>query len=296
MKKELVSIILSTYNGEKYIKTQLESVIAQSYKNIEIVIVDDFSIDNTVSIIKKYLSKHPNINLYEASSNLGYIKNFERGVKLAKGEFISFADQDDYWLPLKTEKLMKAIGNSDVVYCDSELVDSNLNSLGKNMSTGHNFISSSNPINFTIKNCVSGHAMLFRKSLLGNKFKFPELIPHDWWISFLATSRNGVCFFNETLVKYRIHENNIIAGEGHQKKDKQLKNLERKQRIKCFCEALPNNITIKRIHKSYQNNSLLNRVKRVLVFTKNVNELFIISDRSKLKKFFYSYSMFFKIR
>lgn len=296
MKEELVSIVLSTYNGEKYIKTQLDSIIAQSYKNIEVIIVDDFSIDNTVSIVKSYVNKHHNIHLHEATSNLGYIKNFERGVKLAKGEFISFADQDDYWFPLKTEKLMETIGNSDVVYCDSELVDSNLNPLGKNMSTGHNFISSSNPLNFAIKNCISGHGMLFRKSLLNNNINFPELIPHDWWITFLAASKRGVCFLNKTLVKYRIHENNAIAGEGHRKKDKSLKNLERKQRIKCFSEALPSNIVLKKINKSYQNNSLLNRTKRALIFTSHVNDLFIISDRSYLKKLFYSLSMFFKIR
>ncbi|NQY28271.1 MAG: glycosyltransferase family 2 protein [Flavobacteriaceae bacterium] len=296
MKKKLVSVVLSTYNGEKYIKTQLDSIIAQTYKNIEVIIVDDYSSDNTVSILKTYVSRYSNIYLHEATKNIGYIKNFERGVKLAKGDFISFADQDDYWLPLKTEKLIDAIGSSDVVYCDSELVDCNLNSLGKNMSTGHHFISSSNPINFAVKNCVSGHAMLFKKSLLNNKFNFPELIPHDWWITFLASSKNGVIYLNETLVKYRIHDNNIIAGEGHQKKDKSLKNLDRKQRIKCFHEALPNNIILKKISNSYKNNFLVNRIKRVVVFISYVNELFVISDRSKFKKLFYALSMFFKIR
>jgi len=85
--------------------------------------------------------------------------------------------------------LIRNINNSDVAYCDSELVDFDLQSLGRNMSTGHNFITSNNPLNFTIKNCVSGHAMIFKKNILAKDFEFPELIPHDWWITFLAKNK-----------------------------------------------------------------------------------------------------------
>jgi glycosyltransferase involved in cell wall biosynthesis len=197
MKKEkLISIIMATYNGEKYINTQLDSIINQTYKNIEIIIVDDLSNDNTVELVKKYISKHKNIRLYINQKNLGYIKNFEKGSKKANGDFIAFSDQDDFWIPNKLERLMSEIGNHDVIYCDSELVDENLNSLHENISKNHNFISSSNPINFAIKNCVSGHAMLIKKELLNSSYEFPELIPHDWWLTFLAASKNGVVFFN----------------------------------------------------------------------------------------------------
>jgi glycosyltransferase involved in cell wall biosynthesis len=293
---KLISIVMATYNGEKYIKTQLDSIINQTYKNIEIIIVDDLSNDNTVEIVKNYISRYKNIRLYVNPKNLGYIKNFEKGSKKTTGDFIAFSDQDDFWMPRKLERLATEIGNYDVIYCNSELVDKKLNSLNKKLSTNHNFISSKNPINFMIKNCVSGHAMLIKKELLHNCFDFSDLIPHDWWVTFIASTKNGVCFLNETLVKYRIHNDNVFAGDGYGKKNKTVKNIERKHRIKYFYKVLPENTVLRRINESYQNNSIYNRLKRVIVFRSNLNDLFLISDRPYYKKLFYCFSMFFKIR
>ena len=297
----MISIILSSYNGEKYIKEQLNSIANQTYKNFEIIIVDDCSTDSTLEIIQDYVDKYENIFLYKGVKNLGYIKNFERGVKLAKGSYIAFSDQDDYWLPEKLEILINSIKSYDVVYCDSELVNSKLEPLNRNMSTGHNFITSKNPLNFVVKNCVSGHAMIFKRELLENNFDFPELIPHDWWITFLASCNNGVLFVNKPLVKYRIHDSNVIAGEGHKKVSKKQKNIQRKFRLKSFLNIVQKDKNFKskilnQIFKSYNSNSLLNRIRRVVVFTENVEPLFKISGRKLIKKYFYAFSMFFKIR
>lgn len=297
----MISVVLSSYNGENYITEQLDSILAQTYKEIEIIVVDDCSTDSTLQILKKYEVKHSNIRIFEGETNLGYIKNFERGLQLAKGDFTAFSDQDDYWQPQKLEKLINHLNDYDVIYCDSEKVDVNLKPLVQKMSTNSNCISSKNPLNFTVKNCVSGHAMIFKRNLLDEEFELPKLIPHDWYITFLASCRNGVLFFNEPLVKYRIHETNMIAGSGHSKVSKEDKNKARKYRLEVFSNyaqqiANPHASIIKRISESYKSNSIFNRVKRVFVFVINVKPLFRISNRNYLKKYFYAFSMFFKIR
>ncbi len=294
----MISIILSTYNGEKYIKEQLDSIINQTYKNFELIIVDDFSQDTTVKILKNYLNQYKNIFLYENEKNIGYVKNFEKGVRFSKGDYIAFSDQDDYWYPEKLEILMNRIDEYDVAYCDSELVNENLEPKGKKMSTNHNLLSSSNPLNFIIKNCVSGHAMLFKKSLLENNFEFPELIPHDWWITFLASNRKGVFFVNKPLVKYRIHDNNCIGGNGHKKIKKEEKVKRHKNRIQQFLEVSRDKEkkVLKRILKSYETDSLINRFNRICVFLPNTLSIFAIPNKNIIKKYFYSCSMFFKVR
>ena len=111
----LVSIIVATYNGEKFIAAQLDSLVQQTYTNTEIIILDDGSTDNTRQILQEYASRFKNIQLIFNETNLGYIKNFEKGCALAKAEYISFCDQDDVWDPNKTTELMQALGNASRV-------------------------------------------------------------------------------------------------------------------------------------------------------------------------------------
>jgi len=294
----MVSVVLSTYNGEKYIKQQLDSILAQTYTNFELIVVDDFSTDGTTKIVEEFEQKYTNILLYKGKSNLGYIKNFERGVKLAKGDLIAFSDQDDYWYPNKLAVLINTIGKYDVAYSDSEFVDENLNLLNKNMSTNHNLLTSSNPLNFVVKNCVSGHAMIFKRTLLNDDFKFPALIPHDWWITFLASCNNGVIYVNQALVKYRIHETNIIGGEGHNKVKKVDKIKAYKYRINKFLEIAEGKekMVLKKISRSYETNSITKRFMRIMIFLPNTLAIFAIPKKSIFKKYFYAFSMFFKVR
>src|SRR5258708_3925751 len=97
MTAELVSIALCTYNGEAYLKEQLDSLIDQTYPNCEIIIVDDCSKDGTVDILKQYANEYTQIKLYINTENLGYTKNFEKAIVLCNGEYIALCDQDDIW-------------------------------------------------------------------------------------------------------------------------------------------------------------------------------------------------------
>ena len=90
-----ISIVIPTYNVEKYIAECLDSVLKQTYKNIEIICVDDFSTDNTFSILQEYKDKYPSITLIRNEKNIGATFSRNRGLLLAKGEYVQFLDADD---------------------------------------------------------------------------------------------------------------------------------------------------------------------------------------------------------
>ncbi len=304
---KLVSIVIGTYNGAAYISEQLESIIHQTYTPLEIVIADDASNDNTVDIIKKYCKKHDNITLHAFKNNVGYIKNFERGIALATGDYIALSDQDDWWMPTKIEKLMNHIQPYDLVYCDSVFVDDALHDLGNSFSQTKNLIGPGTPLNLLIDNCVSGHASLFKKSLYEKAIPFPDLIPHDWWLAYVATTENNIFYLNEPLVKYRHHQNNIIAStkktknSKKRKKSKQVKFTEKRKRINNFYNQCPDSLKeekeiILSIKKTYRNFSLINNFRRGLIFYTYRNELLKIIKKDALNRILFIASMFFRIK
>ena len=119
----LVSIAMATYNGEKYVAEQLESLVKQTHKNIEIVIVDDCSTDNTVSVVKEFQKKYGFITLIEKENNSGVTKTFEHAICNCKGEYIALSDQDDIWQPDKIEILLSELNHEDAIYSNSLLID-----------------------------------------------------------------------------------------------------------------------------------------------------------------------------
>lgn len=296
----LVSVVIGTYNGSKFIEAQLQSIIHQTYSNIEIIIADDASQDNTVEIVQTIADKHSNINIHAFNENLGYIKNFERGMALAKGDFIALSDQDDWWLDTKIEKLVSNIGNHDIIYCDSAFTDENLKPNGDSFSKGKHMLNSNNPLHFLIENCASGHAMLLKKSLFDKTIPFPKTIPHDWWLTYNATLNNGIYYFDDALVHYRHHDNNVIA-ENKTKKSSQTKQTERRERLKAFYIAAHQNNhplanTIYQFHKSYTSFALTNNIKRVVLFSKHKNDILAILKKSSFKKSIFCINMFFKLK
>jgi len=101
----LASIAMCTYNGEKYLREQLDSLVAQDYPNLEIVIVDDCSTDSTPQLLEEYAGQHPNFTIHQNEQNMGFRRNFEKALKLCSGEIISLCDQDDIWFPNKISAL-----------------------------------------------------------------------------------------------------------------------------------------------------------------------------------------------
>jgi glycosyltransferase involved in cell wall biosynthesis len=204
----LVSIALCTFNGEKYLIKQLDSLVQQSYPNLEIIAVDDCSTDDTLNILKEYAARFPNFKIYQNEVNLGYKKNFEKAIQLCKGEYITLSDQDDIWMLDKIQLMVNHIKENLLLYHDSELIDESGISLNKKSSNIFNFYEGNNPDYLMLENCISGHALMFKNELTTHIIPFPEDIFHDQWIGYAAASKGNIAYLNLTLVKYRIHSSN----------------------------------------------------------------------------------------
>jgi glycosyltransferase involved in cell wall biosynthesis len=213
----LVSVVMCTYNGATYLDIQLTSVLQQTYPNIEIVIVDDASTDSTWEILQTYQQAYKHIRLYKNEKNLGYIKNFESALQKATGELIAVCDQDDIWELNKIELLQQGIGEAQLIYHDSALIDEDGVWLSKNISTILGMYEGNAIQALLFANCVSGHAMLFRKALLAYVLPFPPDTYYDWWIALVALSQGNIKYIPQPLVKYRQHTHNVTNITGQTK-------------------------------------------------------------------------------
>jgi len=237
--RKKVSICLATFNGQKYLKQQLDSIQNQTYKNLHVVIQDDCSSDETMAILESYKDSLE-MEVYQNHKNLGYIKNFESLIQKAKGDYITICDQDDIWEIDKIEILVKNIKDKTLIYSNSMLIDENSNSLHKTLSKKlkNRFIDSNTALNFLYDNCVSAHAVLFKKELLPYIKEFPKTIYFDSYIAATASSLNGIKYIDKNLVLYRQHSDNTLGNKTKaktnvkkrilskvEKKDKEVDNI-----------------------------------------------------------------------
>lgn len=205
----LISVALCTYNGERYLREQLDSVLAQTYSNIEIVAVDDCSTDGTVEVLRDFERRDSRLRVHVNPSNVGFIRNFERAIALCNGELIAPCDQDDIWLHHKLRALAGVIGEHSMAYCDSEMIDAEGRCLGISMSRFWAMQDLHDPAALALSNCISGHAMLFRRELLDERAPLPTDVFHDWWLAIRAAMRGGIIYCPEQLVRYRQHGKNV---------------------------------------------------------------------------------------
>ncbi len=206
----LISIPILTYNGEKYLKEQLDSIYSQTYKNIEVLAFDDCSSDGTVDILKEYHRTH-GLKFTVNPTNLGFLINAQRSLEACQGDFIAPCDQDDIWKPEKIEKLLEHIGESVLIYADSSTMDEDGTKRSDHYFADRwNLIQGSNPQNFFFGNSVSAHAMLFKRELLRYALPIPRaLYYHDWWLAFVAASVGKISLYPDPLVYYRRHSDQV---------------------------------------------------------------------------------------
>lgn len=215
-KEKKVAILLSTYNGEKYVREQLASFLNQTYRNIEIIIRDDGSKDGTVKILKKYVETHKNIKLVEGK-NLGFIKSFFELLKLGKADYYAYADQDDVWLPNKIELAVNSLNKLDdekpnMAFSNVDYHDVEMNFMGHGEE--HKTYSFTN----SLYECVSqGMTMVInqkaRDMILDN---IPtECMFHDWWTYMICSGMGNVAYDDVVTVKYRRDKKNAtVEGQG----------------------------------------------------------------------------------
>ena len=215
------SVALCTFNGEKYIEQQLESILQQSTKVHEIVVCDDLSTDKTFEVLQKFQSQFPQIfKLFQNESNLGYVQNFEKAITLCTGDLIFLADQDDIWFPNKIKRVEKYFSENQ----DTTVVCHNLNlseseNGEKNYWKLRNF--TPNKTNQQILeqvvlegNIFPGMSMAITKNAQQNYFplkKMNHLIIHDFELIIKACKENSLGTLNEILGEYRLHDDQNIG-------------------------------------------------------------------------------------
>jgi len=207
----MISVCIATYNGEKYIQDQLDSILIQLDKEDEIIISDDSSTDRTIEIIKAFHDKR--IILYENQKFKSPIFNFENTLKYASGDYIFLADQDDIWVPNKVTTIRKYLVNYDLVVSDTDIIDAHGNSLNKSFYQMND--SKKGLVKNIVKNSYLGCTMAFNQKILQKSLPFPrDIAMHDWWIGLIAELYGETYFIDEKLILYRRHGNNSSpAGE-----------------------------------------------------------------------------------
>jgi glycosyltransferase involved in cell wall biosynthesis len=295
----LVSVAMATYNGEKYIAEQLQTVLKQTYNNIEIVITDDASTDNTLSIIKLFQQQHSCIKLYTNAVNSGVIKTFEFSFTKCSGDYIAVADQDDIWDLNKIELLINAIGNEDAIYSDSELVDKNGASMGQLFSSMMTLQSYYSGAPFLMGNCIPGHTIIMKAAFAKSILPLPKEIMFDRWISYCAAANNGIKYVDRPLVKYRQHESNTIGAGKSKNKSNRKTNTEKfdiklAELIALDKAPIKNSETKKLLHQMLQLFTRSVSAHRSLFFFKNTDSLLVIKNKPRYRKLMYCFKMFFK--
>lgn len=225
---QLISIALTTYNGEQYIEKQLDSLLNQTYKNIEIIICDDCSTDSTISILSKYADKYPQIKIFLNKENLGFTKNFEKAMKLCSGDYIALCDQDDIWLPDKLELSLQNIGSNSVFCCPQFIIDEHENIIYKIHPSLVETIKRAKQCNnnyfkmLLFRNFCAGCTILMRREFLSQILPIPDKIYHDWWIALIASYYNVLTFYHQPLIYYRWHSSNETAKTNIRNKNKKI--------------------------------------------------------------------------
>jgi glycosyltransferase involved in cell wall biosynthesis len=195
-----VSVAMCTYNGAKFIREQINSIINQSYPVYELIIQDDCSMDNTYEILKEYANKYSYIQFHKNRTRKGINENFFSALERATGDYIAFSDQDDIWAPDKLENQIKHIG--DHWLCIG---------FSKPFSETEILEFDSRIFNYRIErlihiNSVSGHMTLIKKEFVQYVLKFRSFpLTYDWLFAIIAASYNKIAFVDKVLVNYRVH-------------------------------------------------------------------------------------------
>lgn len=222
----MIDILLATYNGEKYIEEQIESLLCQTYKSWHLIVGDDCSNDRTVDILRKYKNLYPDkieIHVNKVPSG-GAKHNFYNLMTRARSNYIMFCDQDDVWVEDKIEvtlnKMMSAeekYGNDMplLVHSDLCVVDKNLNVINPSMFEMQGMDYRKDKLNhLLVSNIVTGCTMMINRSLLELAYVKPRFfVMHDMWLALLASAFGKIMFINKPLILYRQHGSNSIGAK-----------------------------------------------------------------------------------
>lgn len=312
--EEKIDILMATYNGEKYIKEQIDSILNQTYSNFRLLICDDNSTDNTYEIIKEYEDKDDRIVVLKNETNLGYTKNFEKLLKNVENKFFMFSDQDDVWYKDKVELTLKKLkdDDSDFVFTDLEIVDENLQtkspSFNRKMGYINKIIKCSNSYEMLyLYNVITGCTILSKSKFIEKILPLPQNknLIHDHFIPLVIKLNGGkISYLDVPTIKYRQHNNNQVGTSRYTAKlcsFKEVRDHLIDVKISIFseyinCERLfiNNNELIKYNNKCLEYFKSLKKIK--LISLKGIGMYFSIYKHEKLSyKLLYMFIFHFPI-
>lgn len=221
-----IAILMATYNGEKYICRQIDSILSQTCKDWELYIHDDGSTDDTIAAVESYVEKYPNkIHLIDGKSTGGAKYNFFYLFGQVEAPYYMTCDQDDVWLDKKIEltydKMLTIENKADVpclVYTELRVVDSELNTIADTMSKYQSLDCHKRTINqFILQNSVTGCTMMVNRALRDKMLRITDIdntIMHDWWAALVAAQFGKTAFIDEPTILYRQHGDNSLGALG----------------------------------------------------------------------------------
>lgn len=225
-----VNILMATYNGEKFLAQQIESIQKQTFKEWNLLIRDDGSSDKTCDIIRNFTAKDSRIRFINENEhhNLGVIKSFFMLVNYEVADFYFFSDQDDVWLPEKLSVSLEAAKHktSDVpllVYTDLKVVNQELNILQDSMIRAQSHHANTTLLPELTENTVTGGTMMINHALAEKWFTPNDILMHDWFLALLAASLGEIIYLDLPTQLYRQHDNNVLGARTMDKRFKILR-------------------------------------------------------------------------
>lgn len=219
----ILSVCMATFNGEKYIKEQIESILNQINEEDELLISDDSSTDKTINIIENI--KDRRIKLLKGNKFYNPCFNFENAISKATGDIIFLADQDDIWKKNKVEICLDQINKCHLLLHNVTIIDIQNNEIGDWFSYTK---VKRGMINNLLKNSYLGCAMVFRKEILNKVLPFPKDTPmHDSWIGLICEKYFEINFVSEELIYHRRHDKNFSSAGSKSKRDFSRKIIDR---------------------------------------------------------------------
>lgn len=219
----MIAILLSTYNGEKYLEQQLNSIISQTFKDFKLYVRDDGSTDRTLEILNSYASKYPNIIICkDDKNNVGASKSFMSLLGKVEADYYMFCDQDDVWFESKIQTSLSIIKSEEarsfniplLIHTDLIVVDENLNILKSSLWNNNKLYPNKyNSEYLKVVNVVTGCTCLFNRLARDIAIRIKcEIIMHDFWLSICVDSAGGkIISLPFPSIYYRQHQNNVIG-------------------------------------------------------------------------------------
>lgn len=221
--KNNVHIVMATYNGEKYLQEQMDSLLSQTYADITVEVCDDGSCDKTPEIVKQYADRDERVSLYMNEKNQGYVKNFLSGIRRKEAQYTMLCDQDDIWYKDKVEVTLCAMREAEakygdvpiLVYTDAMNYDSKTKSeQGRFHANSHLQVKKVDTPHLFMENKCIGCTVMINHSLAAYIEKIPEEIRvHDWWLALIAAHFGKIVYVDQPTLYYRQHSGNMIGGD-----------------------------------------------------------------------------------